>query len=195
MRGVLLLSNDRWGLAPVNVKSMSTPKHLRVIASLRDLGPESRRQAGAGRLHGLGLRLQRLLGLAPDRTRYADGADDPARKIRGRNRDAAHFEIELTLVVRDTRAPDLRELAQQGRSLGDRILGRRLELDALQKSFELVVAQRRQDHLAERRAMRGPHHAYPVCQLEGARPAHCTALTTTVSPMRTAKWLLSPVCR
>src|SRR5882672_12103824 len=91
-------------------QSMSTLKHLRVIAPLRHLRPESGRQAGAGRLDGLRFRLQRLLGLAPDRTGYADRADGPAGKIRGRDRDAAHFEIELTLVVRDTRAPDLREL-------------------------------------------------------------------------------------
>src|SRR5215475_2656266 len=99
MRDAFLLLNDRWGLAPVNAKSMSTPKQLRVIAPLRQLRSKSRRQADTCSLHGLGLRLLRLLGLAPDRTRYADCADGPAGEICGRNRDAAHFEIELTLVV------------------------------------------------------------------------------------------------
>src|SRR5215813_8103262 len=98
-------------------------------------------------------RQKHLLGLAPGRTGYADRADRSPGKIHRRDRNAAHFEIELTLVIRDPGAPDLRELAQQGRHLGDRILGRWLELDALQKTFELIVAQRRQDHLAERRAV------------------------------------------
>src|SRR5262245_53673801 len=116
VKGVFLLLNDRWGLAPVNAKSTSTPKARarRTAPWLRHLGAKSRRQAGAGRLDSFGLRLQRLLRLAPDRAGYADRTDRPPGKIRRRNRDATHFEIELPLVVGDPGAPDLRELAQQG---------------------------------------------------------------------------------
>src|SRR5262245_6124076 len=40
MKGDFLLLNDRWGLAPVNAKSMPTPKHRRVVTTpwLRHLG-------------------------------------------------------------------------------------------------------------------------------------------------------------
>src|SRR5262245_34459597 len=108
MKGDFLLLNDRWGLAPVNAKSMPTPKHRRVVTTpwLRHLGAKCRRQAGAGRLDGLGFGLQRLLGLAPDRAGYADRADDPPGKVRGRDRNTTDFEIELTFVVRDPGAPD-----------------------------------------------------------------------------------------
>src|SRR5215831_20848851 len=99
------------GLRLSTPKARRRQKHARVVTApwLRHLGAKRRRQAGAGRLDSFGLRLQRLLRLAPDRAGYADRTDRPPGKIRRRNRDATHFEIELPLVVGDPGAPDLRE--------------------------------------------------------------------------------------
>ena len=61
--------------------------------------------------------------------------------------------------------------------VGDRLLGRRLHLDAVEKTLQLIGAQRGQDDLAERGAMRRAHHADAVGQLKragaaGARDHH-----------------------
>ena len=55
--------------------------------------------------------------------------------------------------------------------LGDRLLGRRLQFGALEEALQLIGTQRRQDDLAERGAMRRPHHADAVGQLKCAGPA------------------------
>src|ERR1700751_5773818 len=75
--------------------------------------PERGGQAHAGRLHDLRLPLQSLLRLTPDRPGDAERADDPAGEILGRNRNAAHLEIELALVEGDAGASNLGDLAQQ----------------------------------------------------------------------------------
>ena len=55
--------------------------------------------------------------------------------------------------------------------VGDRLLGRRLQLDAFEKALQLIGAQRGEDDLAERGAMRRPHHADAVGQLKRAGAA------------------------
>src|SRR5215470_10108201 len=116
---------------------LSTAKAPRCAQLAFVFRPERGGQARAGRLHDLRLPLQSLLRLAPDRPGDADRADDAAGEVLRRNRNAAYLQIELALIEGDAGASNLRDLAQQRRNFGDRVVGRGLELHPLQEPLEL----------------------------------------------------------
>src|SRR6185369_6533710 len=164
VRGLFLLWDYRSARrAAVNAKSAPPPRYVALCAAA------ALRAEGGGELRCRGLqclRLLRLIGLSPDRARDAERADDLAGEILHRHGDAAHFEIEFALVVGDAGAPHLGDFTQQCRDFGDRLLGRGLELDTLDETLELVLAERGEHHLAERGAVCGPHDAHAVGKLE-----------------------------
>src|SRR5262249_48735179 len=85
--------------------------------------------------------------------------------------DAADLRIELTIVEGDGGAPDLGDLAEQHGWFGDRLLRRRYQLDAFEKTLELIGPECGENDLAERRAMCRTHHADAIGELECARAA------------------------
>src|SRR5580704_18291699 len=137
------------GGAAVNAKSVG-----RLLQ--RRFGTELGGQAIGRRLHDFCPALKGLDGEAPDRTGDAECADDLAGEVLHRDCDASNFEIELAIVESDAAAPDVLDLAQQHGNLRDRLLGRWLQFDALEKTLELIRTQRGEDDLAKRRAVGRP---------------------------------------
>src|SRR6516164_11310270 len=97
--------------------------------------------------------LQRLDRQPPHRPRNADRADHLAAEIADSHGGAAHLAVELAVVKRNAGGANLVDFLAQPRRLGDRAGGERLELDAPEIALELIGTQRREDDLAERRAI------------------------------------------
>ena len=108
---------------------------------------------------------------AVGRAGQPDRADDRARVVGHRGRDAPQPRLELLAVGGPALGPDLGELLEQRRDRADRVRRAPLERAAAVAAADLGVGQRREQRLADRGRVRGralahrrvhPHAAPPV---------------------------------